>query len=364
LADRFALSPGKAAMKAVVTKGAGGFEQLVYKDVPRPEPGPGEVLLQVLAAGINNTEINTRVGWYAAEVSGGTNATAATPTARAASGWNAPTPFPLIQGTDCCGRVIVAEDSRLIGRRVLVRACMRVAGFDRPETRWMGSDFDGAFAQYVVVPAREVFPVACDWSGAELGAVPCAYATAETMLHRAGVSAGQHVLIAGASGGVGAAAVQLTKRRGAKVTAMAGRDKHDAVRALGADALLDRNDDPAAALDARSVDVVLDNVGGAGFARMLAVLKRGGRYATSGAIGGPMVSLDLRMLYLNDLTLAGSTAWDEPVFPNLIGYIERGEIRPAIAATFPLQDIAQAQRRFLEKTHVGKIVLIPPPVET
>jgi NADPH:quinone reductase-like Zn-dependent oxidoreductase len=93
---------------------------------------------------------------------------------------------------------------------------------------------------------------------------------------------------------------------------------------------------------------------------MLKLLRRGGRYASSGAIGGPIVSLDMRTFYLKDLMLVGCTAWDEPVFPNLVGYIERGEIRPLVAATFPLERIADAQREFLEKRHVGKFVLIPP----
>jgi NADPH:quinone reductase-like Zn-dependent oxidoreductase len=96
---------------------------------------------------------------------------------------------------------------------------------------------------------------------------------------------------------------------------------------------------------------------------MLKVLKTGGRYASSGAIGGPLVTLDMRRFYLKDLLLVGCTAWDEPVFPNLISYIERGELHPLLAKTFPLERIADAQREFLEKSHVGKFVLIPPPAD-
>jgi NADPH:quinone reductase-like Zn-dependent oxidoreductase len=97
------------------------------------------------------------------------------------------------------------------------------------------------------------------------------------------------------------------------------------------------------------------------FGAMLQGLKRGGKYVSSGAIGGPLVQLDMRTFYLKDLTLIGCTAWDEPVFPSLISYIERGEIRPIVAKTFPLEQIAAAQREFQEKAHVGKFVLIPPP---
>lgn len=367
-----AVSPGDSAklpatMKAVVTIGNGGYDKLVYRDVPTPVPGTGEVLVRVLAAGINNTEINTRLGWYSASVTESTADTAmiAAGTARPDGGWNATTPFPLIQGTDCCGIVVACGpggDAGLIGRRVLVRPCVRPNGFGSPENIWMASDFDGAFAQFVRVPAREVFAVACDWSDAELATIPCAYGTAENMLHRAGLSAGEHVLITGASGGVGSAALQLAKRRGARVTAVTSASKADALRAIGADEVLDRDADPVAQIGT-SMDVVVDNVAGPMFGSVLRTLKRGGRYVSSGAIAGPLVTLDMRDFYLRDLTLIGCTGWDEPVFPNLVSYIERGEIRPLLAGVFPLAEIATAQSVFLEKKHVGNFVLIPPPIE-
>jgi NADPH:quinone reductase-like Zn-dependent oxidoreductase len=237
---------------------------------------------------------------------------------------------------------------------------MRLDGFASLQHVWMASDFDGAFAQYVKVPASEVFPVDCTWSDAELATIPCAYGTAENMLHRSGVGPGEVVLVAGASGGVGSAAVQLARRRGARVIAVAGRSKAADVRAIGAERVLDRDDDPEAALGRESVDVVVDSVAGPGFSARLKVLRRGGRFVSSGAIAGPTVSLDLRDVYLKDLTLIGCTAWDEPVFPELIGYIERGEIRPLLARTYPLSGIVEAQRDFLQKKHVGKLVLIPP----
>jgi NADPH:quinone reductase-like Zn-dependent oxidoreductase len=365
--NRFERRAGAAPMTAVVTTGNGSYDKLEVRQVPIPELAPGEALLRVLAAGVNNTEINTRIGWYSSTVTTGTEAAeqaeARQATAKADGGWNQATPFPFIQGTDCCGRVVAAADDvdpALIGARVLVRACMRPAGFASMDNIWMGSDFDGAFAEYVKVPASEVFPVRCDWSDAELGTIPCAYGTAENMLHRAAVAAGERVLIAGASGGVGSAAVQLAKRRGARVTAIAGADKSAQVKAIGADEVIDRAADPARLLGEETVDVVVDNVAGAGFGAALKALRRGGRYVSSGAIGGPIVQLDMRTFYLKDLKLIGCTAWDEPVFPNLIGYIERGEIKPLLAKTFPLAEIGAAQREFLEKKHVGKFVLIPP----
>jgi NADPH:quinone reductase-like Zn-dependent oxidoreductase len=354
-------------MKAVVTMGNGGYDRLNYCDVARPVPGPGEVLVAVRAAGMNNTEINTRLGWYSPTVTTGTADAAATeqvnPTEKADGGWSEATPFPFIQGTDCCG--IVAEvgspgDRHLLGRRVLVRPSMRPLGFGSPDNIWMGSDFDGAFAQFVKVPGSEVFPVACDWTDAELATIPCAYGTAENMIHRAGVGQGTRVLVTGASGGVGSAALQLAKRRGAHVIGMTSPEKMAEVQRLGADQIIPRDVSPVEALGKDAVDVVIDNVAGPGFGAVLGVLRRGGRYVSSGAIGGPLVQLDMRVFYLRDLTLIGCTGWDEPVFPNLVSYIERGEIRPLLARSWPLDRIALAQQEFLKKTHVGNFVLIPP----
>ena len=354
-----------ATMKAMVTTGQGGYERLVYRDVPLPTLQAGEVLLQVLAAGINNTDINTRVGWYGAA----TESTGDSAEPDAPLGWNGATPFPLIQGADCCGRVValapdVDDASRhtqglRLGQRVLVRSCIRVQGFASMDTRWLGTDFDGAFAEYVKVPASEAFAVQSDWSDVALASLPCAWGTAENMVHRAGVTAGERVWVTGASGGVGSAAVQLAKRRGAHVTALTSRDKRDAVAALGADTVLCREDGASSIANQEPADVVVDNVAGPAFGTMLKSLRRGGRYVSSGAIAGADVALDMRDFYLKDLTLIGCTAWDEPVFPNLIGYVQRNEIRPLVAASFALKDMALAQQAFLEKRHTGNLVVVP-----
>ena len=349
-------------MKAVVTTGVGGYEKLEFREVAVPEPGPGQVLLQMLAAAVNNTDINTRLGWYSSSVREGTQTTGSGEE-RSDGGWHGATPFPFIQGADCCGRIVAVGpggDETRLGQRVIVRACMRETGFDSMKTVWLGSDFDGAFAQYVRVPAAEAFAVTCDWSDAELASLPCAYGTAENMVERAGIDAKTRVLVPGASGGVGSAVVQLAKRRGATVIGITSAGKRDMVREIGVDRVLTREDDPVEVLGAESVDVLIDNVAGPGFGAMLKVLSRGGRYVSSGAIAGPVVALDMRDLYLKDITLIGCTAWEESVFPNLISYVEAGEIRPLVSATYPLEQIAEAQRAFSEKDHAGKIVLLPP----
>jgi NADPH:quinone reductase-like Zn-dependent oxidoreductase len=184
------------------------------------------------------------------------------------------------------------------------------------------------------------------------------------MLERSGLAAGQTVLITGASGGVGSALVQLAKRRGATVVALAGVAKMTAVGEIGADHVLPRDVEGLAGALAEAtgrdtVDVVADVVGGDGFPELIGLIARGGHYVTSGAIAGPIVELDLRTLYLNDLTLHGATVMPRFVFENLVGYIERGEIRPLLAKTFPLADLAEAQAAFLEKQHIGNFVVIP-----
>jgi len=369
--DRYDTRNCGMTMKAVVTTGNGGYEKLEYRDVPIPKLSSNEVLLQVLAAGVNNTEINTRLGWYSSKVTTSTEALTTGEKEKQDAkkmgdgGWNEATPFPFIQGTDCCGRVVAVApgtSAGLMGARVLVRSCVRSSGWDSLENIWMASDFDGAFAQFVTVPATEVFPVDCDWTDAELGTIPCAYGTAENMLHRAMVVEGEHVLVAGASGGVGSATVQLAKRRGAIVTAIASKSKLKKVQAIGADQVIARGDDIVDVFGDKTVDVVVDNVAGPCFGGMLKVLKRGGRFVSSGAIAGPLVELDMRDFYLKDLTLIGCTAWDEPVFPNIVSYIENGEIKPFLSKTFPLKNIVEAQREFTKKKHVGKFVLIPPPI--
>lgn len=250
-----------------------------------------------------------------------------------------------------------------IGERVLVSNMLRTYVDFRPFECWtFGSECDGGFAQFTVAPSRETLKVECDWSDAELASIPCSYSTAENMLHRTGLGA-EVVLITGASGGVGSAAVQLARRRGATVIAQSSADKAPALRELGVDRVLERKENLVSALGENSVDVVIDVVGGEQWPDLLKVLRLGGRCAIAGAIAGPVSKIDLRTLYLKDLTLFGCTFQEDAVFPNLISYIEKGEIRPLVSKIFALKDIRQAQEAFLSKQHLGKIVLTIPEVE-
>ena len=355
-------------MCAVLLTGHGGLERLEYReDVPVPRAGPDEVLIRVAAAGINNTDINTRIGWYSRKVSADSSSGGAegleSVDAADASWTGEPLRFPRIQGADCCGH-IVATGERVsparIGERVIVASLLRHYRHFRPyESDTLGSELDGAFAQYLKAPACETWSLHCGWSDVELASIPCAWSTAENMLHRAALGA-ERVLVTGASGGVGSAALQLARRRGAHVIAQASAAKAEEVRALGADEVIDRDADPSQVLGEERLDLVVDLVGGRGWPRLLDALRTGGRYVSAGAIAGPLVELDLRTLYLRDLTLIGCTFQEEGVFERLVSYIERDEVRPVVAKTYPLRDIARAQSDFLAKRFTGKLVLVPP----
>lgn len=353
-------------MSGVILTGHGGFEKLQYRDdLKVPEPASDEVLIRVAAAGINNTDINTRIGWYSKGVKTGTETGTSNGWAEREdedSSWSGtPLQFPRIQGADCCGKIVAVGkdiDSKRIGERVLVKNMLRHHVKNQPYECWtFGSECDGGFAQYAKAPAHEAYKVNCDWTDVDLGSVPCAYSTAENMLHRANVKNGERVLITGASGGVGAAAIQLAKRRGARVIAVGGRDKADQMLSLGAEEVISRGDSPIKALGRDSVEVVLDLMAGSSFSELLDVLKKGGRYAVAGAIAGPIVELDVRTLYLKDLSFFGCTFQENVVFENLISYIERAEIRPHVGKVYLLKDIVAAQEHFISKTTCGKIVL-------
>jgi NADPH:quinone reductase-like Zn-dependent oxidoreductase len=357
-------------MNAVVLEGHGGFDRLAYRtDLPLPTPSAGEVLVRVRAAGVNNTDINMRTGWYSKSVTGEATAATGLPAVCAAAaddaGWTgAKLTFPRIQGADACGHIVAAGpgvDPACIGQRVIVEPVFRGqpgAADPAAEPVYFGSDCPGAFADYVCVPSGNAHRITSELTDAELASFPCSYSAAENMLARTDMRAGETVLVTGASGGVGSAAVQLARRRGGQVIALVSAEKAAEVRRLGAERVLPRDVNLAVTLARQSIDVVIDVVGGEQFPALLAVLRRGGRYAVAGAIAGPMVELDLRTLYLKDLRLLGCTIPQPSVFRDLVGYIERGEVRPVVARTYPLAAMADAQREFLTKRHTGKIVLL------
>ena len=358
-------------MNAFVLTKHGGPEALEWReDWPVPKPGPRQVLIKVGACGLNNTDINTRVGWYSKGVSDATSDGGFETAGSDDPSWGgAPIQFPRIQGADAVGEVVSAGSDvppDLLGKRVMTDNWLRDWSdpTNRGKTGYFGSECDGGFAEYTVLDHRNVGVVDSDLTDAELATFSCSYSTAEGMLVRANVGPADTVLVTGASGGVGSALVQLARRRGARVVALASEAKHAALAPLGADALLPRAPEHLGkalkeAIGQDKVSVVADVVGGPYFEAVIDVLDRGGRFTCSGAIAGPIVNLDLRTLYLRDLTFTGSSVLPLHVFGDLVGYIERGEIRPLLAATYPLKDLHAAQAAFVDKAHVGNIVVIP-----
>ena len=339
-------------MRGVFLTGHGGLDKLeIRNDIPVPRPGPHDVLIQVRAAAVNNTDINTRKAWYSK--GGGESSDAS---------WSGDAiQFPRIQGADVSGRIVAIGDKvrkNRLGERVIVEPCIREAHGRILEQPWyFGSECDGGFSKYTVVASCHAYQIESSFSDVELASFPCSYSTAENLLTRANVTYSDTVLVTGASGGVGSALIQLAKARKAKVIGITSQFKSNNVLNLGAENILLREDSLVQTLGTNSIDVVIDLVGGEKWPELLDILNSGGRYAVAGAIGGPLVKLDIRTLYLKDLSLFGCTVLEKGVFANLVKRIEQEDIVPVVDKTFPLDQIAEAQKYFVTKQHTGKIVL-------
>ena len=356
-------------MQAMVLTGHGDIDMLVYKeDWPTPKPADNEVLIQVGACGLNNTDVNTRSGWYSKKVTEATTSSGYQEVDENDPTWGGkPITFPRIQGADVCGTVVAVgnkADDSLLGKRVITDNWLRDWNnpLNKNNTGYFGSECNGGYAQYTTIDHRNVGVVNSNLTDAELATFSCSYTTAEGMLNRADVKKGDRVLVTGASGGVGSALIQLAHRRGALVIGLAAEHKHATLEGLGADALLKRNPvdikkSLSQATGHDTVSVIADVVGGPDFGTLLDCLERGGRYTCSGAIAGPMVELDLRTLYLRDLTFTGSTVIPPHIFTDLISYIENDEIKPVLAASYPLAQLREAQQAFIDKQHSGNIVV-------
>jgi NADPH:quinone reductase-like Zn-dependent oxidoreductase len=351
-------------MKAVLLTGHGGPEKLVYReDVPVPKPAAGEVLVEVAACGMNNTDVWVRQGAYGTDE----DPDAVASWRRSGDG-NSSLAFPRIQGTDIAGRIAAVgsgvPESR-IGERVMVDfSIYNGDGEHLADIDYIGHGRDGGYAEYVAVPAENAWNVRTPMSDAELGTFCCAYLTAEHMLDRARVAAGERVLVTGASGGVGSGLIQLLRARGAIPYAVAGPGKEARAKAVGAEAVVTRGkgklkDEVERATGGQPIDVVADVVAGPLFPELLAILRPEGRYTTAGAIGGPVVPLDLRTVYLKHLELHGSSQGTRTAFKRLVGYIEAGKIKALLDRTYPLSRFNEAQRDFMAKNFFGKLVVQP-----
>ncbi len=348
-------------MHAVVLTGHGGLDQLEYRDdVPIPQPAWNEVLLEVSACGMNNTDVWVREGAYGLEDD-----------PAAVSTWRrgrSTLTFPRIQGTDSVGRIVAVGEgvaSTRIGERVMVDFSIYNRDDDSlADIDYIGHGRDGGYAEYQVVPADHAHVVDSDIDDAELATFCCAYLTGEHMLDRVRLAAGERILVTGASGGVGSGIIQLARARGAIPYAVTSEGKADEVRAIGAEGVVLRGmgnlvEAVEEVLAGEPVDVVADLVAGDMFNDLLRILRPEGRYTTSGAIAGPVVSLDLRTMYLKHLELHGSSQGTRAAFRRLVGYIESGAIRPLLGGTYKLSDFHQAQTDFMAKGFIGNLVVVP-----
>ena len=344
-------------MCGVVLTGHGGLDRLEYREnLPVPRPDEGEVLVEVGACAVNNTDLWTREGAYGVD---------------GAAGWqSAPLAFPRVQGCDVVGRVVAVGpevDEGRLGERVVVDPTLYGSrGDGLVDAGYLGSERDGGFAEFVAVPEKNAHAVDSPLSDAELATFPCSYGTAQRMLNRARVITGETVLVTGASGGVGSALLQLVTALGARAVAVVGTGKEKTVRELDPAGVVSRDaPDLAAALSELlgdcPLDVVADVVGGPRVNELLDVLRPEGRYVTAGAIAGPMVTVDWRTLYLKQLEIIGSSMASRRDFADMLKQVLDGKLRPLVARTYPLRELVSAQRDFQRKDFLGKLVILVKP---
>jgi len=349
--------PIPKTMKAMLLSGHGGPEKLVFENNwPTPDIDADEVLVQVGACGINNTDIWVREGAYGDSDD---------PDAVASFG-NSPLLFPLIQGADIAGLIDgcgANVDSSRIGQRVMIDFGIYAGpGDDIPSHDYIGSGRPGGFAEYLAVPAENAHRVETSLSDVELASFCCAYITGEHMLRRSRVSQGERVLVTGASGGVGSGVVQLCRARGAIPYALVGAGKEAALISIGAEATITRgevnlSETVVTLTNNQPIDVIVDTVSGPLLPDLIEVLKPQGRYVTCGAMGGPMVEIDMRRIYLKNLEMHGASQGTRKDFEAIRDYVISGKIKPLVAKTFALADLGQAQEEFKKKEFVGKFVV-------
>jgi NADPH:quinone reductase-like Zn-dependent oxidoreductase len=296
-----------------------------------------------------------------------------------ARGWKIP--LPHILGNDVAGEVVAAgQDVTHIqpGLECFVHPGLpggpsleRLRGDDNiaADFNIVGLFVDGGNAQYVRVPADNVLPKPARLSWEETAAFPLTFLTAWHMLgkRRADLRSGETVLVMGANSGVGTAAVQIAKARGARVLATAGgADKLGFAKGLGADEVIDhyaRRDEIHKAVyeltDGQGVDVVVEHVGGAVFMQCVKALRRGGRLVTCGTTTGGQFEVDMQMVYAKHLTLQGSFMGSMSETLELLPLVSNGTLRPIVDRAFPLDQAVEAHRYLEASQQCGKVVLLP-----
>jgi NADPH:quinone reductase-like Zn-dependent oxidoreductase len=341
-------------LKAVQLYGHGGIEQLRHIETDTPQLASStDAIVELKAAAVNHHDLSIRRGATEARL-----------------------PLPRILGSDGAGTVVAIGEqvnNLRLGDHVCLYpsracgACDRCAT-DRErmclQTRLLGERENGTYAEYISVPARNCLPIPADLSFEEAAAFPLAFASAwRLLIGNAEIKPGESVLILGIGGGVALAALQLATHLGAHVIVTSGSDEKLA-RALSYGASLGVNYKEAefakevrSFTNKRGVDVVVDNIGGDGWAKSLASLAKGGRLVSCGAVAGAHPPTDLRRIFWNQLRVCGSTVGTRAEFRQLLNFMAVTKTKPIIDRIYPLNEAAQAQHRMEQGKQFGKIVL-------
>lgn len=323
-------------MKAVVIEKQGSIDNLAYREWPDPVPRPDDVLIRVKAVGLNHLDVFVRRGM---------------------PGFPVPTPF--ISGGDISGEIVgLGSDVKgwKVGDRVAVNP-MTPDGM-------VGEEVQGGMAEMVRIPATHLIKLPDSMDYVTAAAVPINFGTALRMMHTIGhVVAGETVLIVGASGGVGTAAIQLCKQIGASVIAVTrGAEKVEPLKAIGADHVIDmlKEDFSKAAWTLsgkKGVDVVFNYTGGDTWVPSLRAMKKRGRLVTCGATAGFDPKTDIRYIWTRELQVLGSNGYTQQDIEQAIELVGKGGVRPLIDKVLPAQDAKTAHRLLEERAVIGKVVL-------
>lgn len=340
-------------MKAIVFHQHGGTEVLEYTEIPTPEPGRGEVLVRLHAAGLNRLDLWVLEGWPGIKIS-----------------------YPHIPGADGAGEVAALGPQVTgwaVGDRVVIDAnigCGHCAyclgGYDNRCENWqlLGETRPGTLAEYIVVPARQLYPLPEGFDPHIAAGAALVYHTAwHSLIERGKLRPGESVLVVGASGGVNTACIDIAKLTGATVYVVgSNREKLALAEKLGADGLIDRSAEPdwsksVYSLTARrGVDVVVDNVGTT-YYHSFRSARKGGRILTVGNTGGPKFEFDNRYLFAKHLSLIGSTMGTLNDFAAVMKLIFAGKLHPPLDRIYPLSEAREAYERMEQGEQLGKITL-------
>ncbi len=340
-------------MKTVLFRRHGGPEVLEYGDFPTPAPKPGEALVRLHTAALNRVDVTVRNGWPGIKLE-----------------------LPHIPGCDGAGEVAEVGEGVTqleVGDHVVINAnlgCGKcdycLAGEDNMCRNWhlLGETVRGTYAQYVSLPARQLYKLPQEFDLRAAAAAALVYQTAwHSLITRGGLRPGETVLIVGSGGGVNTASIQVAKFAGASVIAVASSaEKANLAGSLGADHVVDRSKEADwskavfLATNKQGVDIVVDNVGNT-FMPSLRTLRKGGRLLTVGNTGGPKVEFDNRYMFGRHLSIIGSTMSTLSEFSKVMDLIVQGKLKPVIDRIYPLEQAAAAQKRLEQDQQLGKILL-------